>query len=529
MNYLPQLTESEVRYICSAIPLQDSIYYFQRNPKEFAKIMPGFRAMSMKNKARVSALLFRCRKQHFISSFIEKCISNWLSQIQEHITKMMEDGDSKELALLRTLPFCFFADNVGLFFKLTNEEYSEEYIMLLSAAVKSTKETSAQQDRLQKELKAKESEIRKLQAKLDSVVSNLERARTKLNERNTEVSTLKRSLDDLKELKFIIKNDKEIIEALETKIQMREENINDLKNELAEAKNSSQQLEAQFRAEYEKQRATMTSREQVTMKPKCPSDIEEFKDYLGYNLENIGVSVCSEFFALLKEHLSKILFQGIPIVVSRNVGATLMKCVANALIEQPNVKKLVFSKDYLVEDIDNFLSSGERVVCLDNFIGNCNETELLPLFDKYRDKVIFLTVAYDRTIYYVSREFLRYCHYLNLNRIAALSINAELTEDPSMIEEVESKPQGLSPDNRYSNLLREMLGEFGFHQSVVEQKCSAISDEQDLCRTLAFDVLPYCVDVLQVAPYNTSERFLKYAGDTGRCPYKNLFKGWFLR
>jgi hypothetical protein len=69
---------------------------------------------------------------------------------------------------------------------------------------------------------------------------------------------------------------------------------------------------------------------------------------------------------------------------------------------------------------------------LDNFIGNCNETELLPLFDNYRDKVIFLTVAYDRTIYYVSREFLRYCHYLNLNRIAALSINAELTEDPSL-------------------------------------------------------------------------------------------------
>jgi len=108
MNYLPQLTENEVCYICSVIPLQDSIYYFQRNPKEFAKIMPGFRAASMKNQAQVSALLFRCRNQYFISSFIEKQISNWLSQIQEHIAKMMEDGDSKELALLHTGPVTLF-------------------------------------------------------------------------------------------------------------------------------------------------------------------------------------------------------------------------------------------------------------------------------------------------------------------------------------------------------------------------------------------------------------------------------------
>ena len=156
-----------------------------------------------------------------------------------------------------------------------------------------------------------------------------------------------------------------------------------------------------------------------------------------------------------------------------------------------------------------------------------NETELLPLFDKHRDKVIFLTVAYDRTLHYVSGEFLRYCQYLNLNRISALSTHAELTEDPSTVVEVEFQPQGICHYSRYSNILREMLGEFDFLQSMIEQKCTAISDEQDLCRTLAFDVLPYCVDVLQVAPYNTSERLLKYAGDAGKCPYKNLFKRWF--
>lgn len=525
MNYLPQLTEDEVRYICSVIPLQDSIRYFQRNPIEFAKIMPGFRAKSLKNQARVSALLFRCRNHHSISSFIEKRINNWLTQIQEHIAQKMDDGDSKELAILHTLPFSFFADNIGLFFKLINEEYSDEYIALLSAAVTATKEASSQ---LQEELKDKESEIGNLQTELNSAKSDLERTRIKLNKRDTEIKVLKGSLADLKKLKSSIQNDKEKIVALEVKIQEREESIDGLRKELVEAKNSYQQLEVQIKSELEKQQAAKVYEQQAALKSKCPRDMEEFKDYLGYNFENICVPTYSEYYALLKEHLSKILFQGIPIVVNRGVGTTLIKCIANALIGQTNVKTLVFDINFSIDDVNRFLSSSGRVVCLDNFVGNYNETELLPLFDKHRNKIIFLTVAYDRTIYYVSEEFLRYCHYLNLNRIPAFSANAALTEDPSTIEEVDFEPQGISRGNRYASLLREMLSEFGFVQSLVEQKCATIFDEQDLCRVLAFDVLPYCVDVLQISPYNTSERLIKYAGDAGRCSYKNLFNRWFV-
>lgn len=529
MNYLLQLTEDEVRYICSVIPLRDSISYFQRNPKEFAKIMPGFRAKSIKNQEQVSTLLFRSRNHHFISSFIEKHISDWLSQIQDHIAKMMEDGDSKESALLHTLPFCFFADNVGLFFKLINEEYSEEHITLLSAVVTTTKETSVQQDKLQEELKVKESEIRELQTELNSAKSRMERKAIKLNERNMEIKELKRKIASLEELKSTMQNDKEKILSLEAKIQMREETINNLRNELAEVKNNIWQIETRIRSEIEKQRTAKAFEQQAALKLRCPHDIEEFKDFLGYNLENIGVPADSEYYILLKKHLSKILFQGIPIIVNRGAGITLIKCIANALIGRSNVKTLTYCKDLSIDDVNRFLSSAERIVCLDNFIGNCNETELLPLFDGHKNKVIFLTVAYDRTMYYISRECLRYCQYLNLNRIVALSANVELTEDPSTVEEVEWEPQGISRENRYASLLREILGEFGFLQGLVEQKCTAISDEQDLCRILAFDVLPYCVDVLQIAPYNTSERLNKYAGDAGRCSYKKLFKGWFLR
>ena len=141
--------------------------------------------------------------------------------------------------------------------------------------------------------------------------------------------------------------------------------------------------------------------------------------------------------------------------------------------------------------------------------------------------IIFLTVAYDRTLYFISSEFLKYCYYLNLNRIGALSNSIEVFEDPSIIEEIEAVIYRECITSRYSQLLKEILSEFNICESLIEYRCNYIANEEDLCRILAFDVLPYCADVLQKPPYNISERFVKYAGDSGRCQYKNLFKRWF--
>ena len=54
MKYLPSMTENEIRYVCSVIPLQDSVRYFKHNPKDFAKVMPVIRATSLKRKEQVS-------------------------------------------------------------------------------------------------------------------------------------------------------------------------------------------------------------------------------------------------------------------------------------------------------------------------------------------------------------------------------------------------------------------------------------------------------------------------------------------
>jgi hypothetical protein len=73
-----------------------------------------------------------------------------------------------------------------------------------------------------------------------------------------------------------------------------------------------------------------------------------------------------------------------------------------------------------------------------------------------------------------------------------------------------------------------MLDDFGISSVLSTYKSSLISDEVSLCCVLAFDALPFCMDVIGISPFNISKRLNKYAGDKGRCPNKELFRRWFV-
>lgn len=526
MSYLPLLTEDEARYICSVIPHEIVTDYFQRHPKELAKIRPGFRAKAL-TKNDVSRLLFSFRTRDFISSFIERRIGEWLNQIQKYYNERVVEGDDSELALLHTLPFSFFVDNVSLYFKLIGEERSDEVIALMSSAVKAIREESDIQDSLEKKIVKNDVEFETLSNKCELVQSRLKDAVDNQQKKDREIATLRVELAGLEELRAQVHAVEEEIVIHRKSCQEYAERIKSLTAELTTAMSKSQLLEEQTSKEAEKRQTVEDTQRLLETKPQKPVDISSFVDYLGYNLTNLGVPSNSEYYHLLKEHLSKICFDGIPIIVNRLTGMNMAKCVANTLTGSPVAKTLVYRKDISNDETCNFLASAGRVVCLDNFIGNCNETELLPVFDRHKDKIIFLAVAYDGTMRYVSSELLRYCHYLNLNRITALSGNVELTEEPSTLEEIEYALLGISSDNRYASLMKEILCEVGYSQGLIAQKSAGIVDEQDLCRVLAFDILPYSVDVLQVIPYNVSARLVRYAGEAGRCPYGNLLRGWF--
>lgn len=527
MNYLSMMTKDEIKYACSVIPLQESVRYFKNYPKVFAKVMPGFRATSLRNQEQVSAALFRSRNQPSISSYIERHISRWLEEIKNKVSLITDKGESKESAWLQTLPFCYFVDNIGIFFKLTEEELSEELITLLGQSIRRIKDLDIDGKKIKDSLSKKEQEQVRLKDESKRIQAELEKASKKLIECSVEIKVLKRTNTNLEKLVAGIRTIEQKNAELEKKVKERDETIAQLKARLSVAVNEQQQLEIKIREEHVKQRAVKIIRTEASSKSRCPKDIDEFRDYFGYNLENLGIEASAEYYLLLKDYLCEILFTGKPILISRNTGLSLIKCVSNALVTSPTVATLIFTPEITADAVDEFLSAKNRIMCLDNFIGSFDETILSVICDRHKDKIVFLTVAYDKTLRYVPEEFMKYCHYLNINRIAAFTQARDLTEDPSSVEEIEAIGSMIKPDTLWSPLLKEILGDFGVCSGLSTYKVSHISNEASLCRLLAFDILPYCADVLDVTPFNVSVRLNKYADENGRCPYKELFRRWF--
>ncbi|MCL5048258.1 MAG: hypothetical protein M1374_05685 [Firmicutes bacterium] len=525
MNYLPTMTKDEILYVCSRIPPKDAVAYFKRYPKDFAKVKPGFRATSLKAD-EVIDILFRNHKGDFIARFIEAHTSQWLNEIEMAINKKIEEGESKESALLSALSHCFFVDNIGLYFKLTGQEYTGEFLSILSASIMFIKDAYTECKRTKSELDTKITEVSRLETKLEAVQSKQSKMSQNLSERLEEITTLKRTNADLKKCKGIIASHEQTIGSLKQKAQEQEDFIQQLTAALSVAREEQQQLEKKIREEIAKQQETEKYHQDSAHKPKCPTNLGDFRDYLGYNFKNIGVPEDSAYFFGLKHYLSEILFQGKPIIISRSTGLSLMKCVSNTLVSTPVVSTLPFDNDVTEKLIDGFLSQDKRIVCLDNFIGNYNETTLITICDSHRDKIIFLTVAYDHTLCFVPDELMQYCHYLNLNRVKAFTGDKELTEDPSTMDEAETVVTSIEP-NDWAAALKKMLEEFGVRGALSVYKSSLVADESSLCRLLAFDVLPYCTDVLKIAPFNVSEKLHKYVVNSGRCSYKDLFMKWF--
>lgn len=90
--------------------------------------------------------------------FIENIIENWLDQIQNKISQIVDNGESKETAWLQTFSRCYFIDNIELFLKLIGEEISEETITLLAQGISIIRDLDDNVNELEKSAKKKEQE-----------------------------------------------------------------------------------------------------------------------------------------------------------------------------------------------------------------------------------------------------------------------------------------------------------------------------------------------------------------------------------
>lgn len=555
MNYLIDLTKEEIKYICAEIPIQESVAYFRRYPKEFTKLKPGFRVKSL-TRTDVVKTLYDFRNRDYIASFIVKHINRWIEEIEEELSRKINEGMDTDMAYIDVLSRSFFAKNVPLYFKIKEEEKTQEYLEVLGAAISYqfnnqeiiekercahhkdliNKDKIIETGRQNNEESAKtivdlRKRIAEMKAMIESYIADSGHKQKKITDLSDKIKQLELALRKKEEQEEKTKKDINIeIAALNSKIkklfsekQICLETISDLE---ASLKKEREGVKTQvIQSEPEQKEVNFSD---VNM-PLRPDDMDDFDEYFAYNLNNIGFDESSEMFSSFITYLESIVFEGIPLLIKHAPGINLANCIANTLYGQSKAALLPYSENINHNKIKDFLSTtSDRVVCLDGFIGNCNEIEMIPLLEQFRNRIIFVTYMYDRTLKYVPAEILTYFHYLNVDEIKPLARIKDVTEDPSDIHEgVNIIQENAFSDNRYGRIFSEIALECGFHKDVISAMANGINGEESMNNILIYTLLPYVSNVLKRNPYSCSKRLQKYAGESGRCPQKEMIMRWF--
>lgn len=638
MKYLREdLTAEEIKYVCEKIPLAFAMDYFRKNSKNYSQLIRGFRVNSLTEEKKTQ-ILFDFRKKDFIEYFIAKVIKVWLDEIDEALEKTSKEGEkTPEEVYIEVLSQSYFEANVPLFFKLKEEDKSEEYLRILSAAVEvesrnvrknydeksSIKKKQKEDDKTKEELNEKISEeikksehyrksITELKTELAEKKAVIESENKIKKDLCNEIDILKRKITELeeninkKEKEYIEKTSSIIsqsedyenqIEELNRTLEETEKIINEYKEKITNSKDGSEALKAENKdlesktcilrlqngeleekikilteekisfqncvqklqddnselsscnvnlrnliMELEKKTSeinqvgllvdslNLEEREATIspVKPLCPEDFDEFEDYFRYNLNSIGFTGSEEGEAELLDYFIQTIFCGIPILIKRGPGINLANCLSNTIYGQKEAKRILYKKEIEIAQVEEILeSASDRVICLDGFVGNCNEIELLSVLNCYRNKIIILTYMYDKTLKYIPMEILSYVHFINLDRIYSLMNIKDITEDPSEIKEQEIAYFESCSDLRSRRIFMEIAQECGVDVGTASTLSDQIKDELSMNRMLLFTLLPYVSVIMGVNPYNCSKRLQKYAGETGKSPYKEKLMRWF--
>lgn len=555
MNYLQDLTQEELKYICSEIPFQNAVDYFRRYPKEFTKLRPGFRAKSL-TQTDVVKTLYDFRNRDYIASFIVKHINRWIKEIEEELSCKISEGMDTEMAYIDVLSRSFFAKNIPLYFKIKEEEKTQEYLEVLGAAVSyqhNNQETVKKErdahhkdlidkdkiietDRRDAEESAKT--IANLRKRIEEMKATIESCIADSNDKQKEITDL---FDKINQLELALKKKEEQEEKKEKDVNIEFSILNSKIEKLFSEKQiylqTISKLEDTLKKEREEVKTQIIQLEPEQKKvnsmdanmPLRPDDMDDFDEYFVYNLNNIGFDQSSEIFNSFITYFEEIVFEGIPLLIKHAPGVNLANCLANTLYGQSKAALLPYSESISSNEIKDFLlTTSDRVVCLDGFIGNCNEIEMIPLLEQFRNKIIFVTYMYDRTLKYVPAEILIYFNYLNVDEIKSLVKIIDVTEKPSDIHEsIYVVQKNASFDNRYRRIFSEIAAECGFNKDAINAMANGINGEESMNNVLIYTLLPYVSNVLQRNPYSCSKRLQKYAGESGKCPKKQMIMRWF--
>lgn len=519
--YCSQISDDDIKYICNAIHIADIRRYFTTNSKEFAKIKPGFRANKIKD-SEARRILFINRKNDFISSYLNNTIECWLRQIEDALNAELSKS-SKNNAYIKVLIDSYFKDNVQLYFKLINSDESSEFIELLSESIlficeerKAIETIQIRNDPVEKKKydkqikeinKEHEKEIKKLK-KCISIVEG------KINKINDE---LKKTKDNYNEQ--LEKEKSKNAEINKELVNLKKDNKR-YKKEIT-AIQKVQETNDKFFVFNAKDFAKV-------IKPATNKDFEAFKETFNYNLKSILGENYNKYSKYLSCYVEKIVFCGIPIVIKRDFSDAMIKCIASSIFGSQDYSLLQYDCNMTTNRIIEYLETSKDIMCFDNFLGNFNETVLLSICSHFKNKIIFFTFSYDRTLNHLSEEFYEYICYMNLCQISSYNSKNSFELETIMISN-ENGSASSCDENIFTRKLKMILKELGFSESVISSKCRFVNDMYSLSAMLFFDILPYYKYVLRKNPFLYSKK-LKCCIEDTKFPFelKGNIKDWYI-
>jgi hypothetical protein len=526
IDYCSQISDEDIRYICNVIYINDIRDYFSKNSKSFAKIRPGFRANKIK-EAEARRILFSNRKNDFIGSFLNKTIDRWLHQINKVFGIELEKS-SKNKAYIKALIDSDFKDNVQLYFKLIESEETSEFIELLSESVALISEERKNIDA--SKTSNESDEKKKYEKKIKDIKKEHDKEVKKLNK---QVSVAEGKLEKANEKLYYTNN---LIDEINNQLEKEKKNYSEANEELLKVKKENRKQKEQISAmQIEKQtnewfRVYNSSDFPCTIKPASYKDLELFEEIFQDNLKGVLGNNYNKYSKFLSCLVKNTIFLGLPIVIKKEFSNNIIRCINSSLFGIQNYSILHYADDITIDNIVKYLETSEgSVICLDNFLGNFNETILLSICSHFKNKIVFLTYAYDRTLRYLSEEFYNYILYMNLCQISDDYSMGKFEFSLETIA-IDSKEGYISTHSEtiHTKTLKTILQELGFSESVVISKSRYIDDNCSLNAFLIFDIVPYCKNVLKKNPFLYSKKFKNYV-DSNRFPseIKEKFEDWF--
>ena len=133
-NYVSLLTDEQLISLCKIITARNFKELFRKNPQSFNRIKNGLNYKKASEDETFSFVV-KNRDEEFICRAINSCVHQWLDEIQKITDKLISEGKKAEAALTETLSTSMFSDEIELYFLLSGENYSEEYVSMTKYAI----------------------------------------------------------------------------------------------------------------------------------------------------------------------------------------------------------------------------------------------------------------------------------------------------------------------------------------------------------------------------------------------------------